>query len=173
MEINKVLAKEFGLKQEQVDNTVALIDDDKTIPFIARYRKELTGSLDDQILRELYDRLMYLRNLEKRKEEVTNAITEQEKMTPEIEAAISAAVTLVEVEDIYRPFKPKRRTRASIPVRTVSSPLQRCSLHRKTLQIPRRRQKPSSMRKRRSTTFRLLFRALWTSLPRTSLTTLI
>ena len=114
MEINKVLAKEFGLKQEQVDNTVALIDDDKTIPFIARYRKELTGSLDDQILRELYDRLMYLRNLEKRKEEVTNAITEQEKMTPEIEAAISAAVTLVEVEDIYRPFKPKRRTRASI-----------------------------------------------------------
>ena len=114
MDINKELAKEFGLKQEQVDNTVALIDDDKTIPFIARYRKELTGSLDDQILRELYDRLMYLRNLEKRKEEVTAAITEQEKMTPEIEAAISAAVTLVEVEDIYRPFKPKRRTRASI-----------------------------------------------------------
>ena len=114
MDINKTLAKEFGLKQEQVDNTVALIDDDKTIPFIARYRKELTGSLDDQILRELYDRLMYLRNLEKRKEEVTAAITEQEKMTPEIEAAISAAVTLVEVEDIYRPFKPKRKTRASI-----------------------------------------------------------
>ncbi len=114
MDINKTLAKEFGLRQEQVDNTVALIDDDKTIPFIARYRKELTGSLDDQVLRELYDRLMYLRNLEKRKEEVTAAITEQEKMTPEIEAAISAAVTLVEVEDIYRPFKPKRKTRASI-----------------------------------------------------------
>ena len=114
MDINKTLAKEFSLRQEQVDNTVALIDDDKTIPFIARYRKELTGSLDDQILRELYDRLMYLRNLEKRKEEVANSITEQEKMTPEIEAAISAAMTLVEVEDIYRPFKPKRRTRASI-----------------------------------------------------------
>ena len=123
MDINKELAKEFGLKQEQVDNTVALIDDDKTIPFIARYRKELTGSLDDQILRELYDRLMYLRNLEKRKEEVTAAITEQEKITPEIEAAISAAVTLVEVEDIYRPFKPKRRTRASIARENGLEPL--------------------------------------------------
>ncbi len=123
MDINKTLAKEFGLKQEQVDNTVALIDDDKTIPFIARYRKELTGSLDDQILRELYDRLMYLRNLEKRKEEITNSITEQEKMTPEIEAAISAAATLVEVEDIYRPFKPKRRTRASIARENGLEPL--------------------------------------------------
>ena len=114
MDINKTLAQEFSLRQEQVDNTVALIDDDKTIPFIARYRKELTGSLDDQILRELYDRLMYLRNLEKRKEEIRTAIAEQEKITPEIENAISAAATLVEVEDIYRPFKPKRRTRASI-----------------------------------------------------------
>ena len=123
MDINKTLAKEFNLRQEQVDNTVALIDDDKTIPFIARYRKELTGSLDDQILRELYDRLVYLRNLEKRKEEVTNAITEQEKMTPEIEAAISAASTLVEVEDIYRPFKPKRRTRASIARENGLEPL--------------------------------------------------
>lgn len=113
MDINKTLAKEFSLRQEQVDNTVELIDDGKTIPFIARYRKELTGSLDDQILRELFDRLTYLRNLEKRKEEITASITEQEKMTPEIEAAISAASTLVEVEDIYRPFKPKRKTRAS------------------------------------------------------------
>ncbi|MCQ2459793.1 MAG: RNA-binding transcriptional accessory protein [Ruminococcus sp.] len=123
MDINKTLAAEFGLKQEQVDNTVALIDDDKTIPFIARYRKELTGSLDDQILRELYDRLMYLRNLEKRKAEITNSITEQEKMTPEIELAISAATTLVEVEDIYRPFKPKRRTRASIARENGLEPL--------------------------------------------------
>ena len=123
MDINKTIAKEFGLKQEQVDNTVQLIDDDQTIPFIARYRKELTGSLDDQVLRELYDRLMYLRNLEKRKQEVTNSITEQEKMTPEIEAAISAAMTLVEVEDIYRPFKPKRRTRASIARENGLEPL--------------------------------------------------
>lgn len=114
MEINKILAQEFKLRQEQVDNAVALIDDDKTIPFIARYRKEQTGSLDDQILRELFDRLTYLRNLEKRKEEITNAITEQEKMTDEIAAAIEKAMTLVEVEDIYRPFKPKRKTRASV-----------------------------------------------------------
>ncbi len=99
---------------EQVDNTVALIDDDKTIPFIARYRKEVTGSLDDQILRELFDRLTYLRNLEKRKQEVRSSITEQEKMTDELEKAINDAMTLVEVEDIYRPFKPKRKTRASI-----------------------------------------------------------
>ena len=123
MDINRTLAQEFGLRQEQVDNTVALIDDDKTIPFIARYRKELTGSLDDQLLRELYDRLMYLRNLEKRKEEIRSAITEQEKMTPEIEAAIDAAKTLVEVEDIYRPFKPKRRTRAGIARENGLEPL--------------------------------------------------
>lgn len=123
MDINKTLAQEFGLRQEQVDNTVALIDDDKTIPFIARYRKELTGSLDDQILRELYDRLTYLRNLEKRKDEVRSSITEQEKMTPEIEVAIDNAKTLVEVEDIYRPFKPKRRTRASIARENGLEPL--------------------------------------------------
>ncbi len=114
MDINAALAKEFGLKKEQVDNTVALIDDDKTIPFIARYRKEVTGSLDDQVLRELSDRLNYLRNLEKRKEEVRASITEQEKMTDELEKAITDAMTLVEVEDIYRPYKPKRKTRASV-----------------------------------------------------------
>ena len=114
MDINATLAKEFGLKKEQVDNTVALIDDDKTIPFIARYRKEVTGSLDDQVLRELSDRLNYLRNLEKRKEEVRASITEQEKMTDELEKAITDAMTLVEVEDIYRPYKPKRKTRASV-----------------------------------------------------------
>lgn len=114
MEINKILAEEFKLRQEQIDNTVSLIDDDKTIPFIARYRKEMTGSLDDQILREIFDRLTYLRNLEKRKAEVVSSITEQDKMTDEIAAAIEKAVTLVEVEDIYRPFKPKKKTRASI-----------------------------------------------------------
>ena len=114
MNINQMLAKEFSLRQEQVDNTVALIDDDKTIPFIARYRKEQTGSLDDTVLRELSDRLTYLRNLEKRKEEIVSSITEQEKMTDELAKAIENAVTLVEVEDIYRPFKPKRKTRASV-----------------------------------------------------------
>ena len=114
MNINEILAKEFNLRLEQVNNTVALIDDDKTIPFIARYRKEQTGSLDDTVLRELFDRLTYLRNLEKRKEEITASITEQEKMTDEIASAIEKAMTLVEVEDIYRPFKPKRKTRGSV-----------------------------------------------------------
>ena len=114
MDINKKLAEEFKLRQEQVDNAVSLIDDGKTIPFIARYRKELTGSLDDQLLRELNDRLTYLRNLENRKSEVSSSIEEQGKLTDEISAALEKAVTLVEVEDIYRPFKPKRKTRASV-----------------------------------------------------------
>lgn len=114
MDINKMLAEEFKLKQEQVDNTIELIDDGKTIPFIARYRKELTGSLDDQVLRELNDRLNYLRNLESRKEEVRSSIEEQGKLTEEIVQALEKAVALVEVEDIYRPFKPKRKTRASV-----------------------------------------------------------
>lgn len=132
MDINKTLAQEFSLRQEQVDNTVELIDEGATIPFIARYRKEKTGSLDDQILRELSDRLNYLRNLEKRKEEVRNAITEQEKMTPEIENAISSALTLVEVEDIYRPFKPKRRTRASIAREKGLEPLAEIIMNQST-----------------------------------------
>ena len=114
MDINAVLAQEFKLKKEQIDNTVSLIDDGKTIPFIARYRKEMTGSLDDQILRDIFDRLNYLRNLTKRKEEITNSITEQGKMTPELLEAIDKAVTLVEVEDIYRPYKQKRKTRGSV-----------------------------------------------------------
>lgn len=134
MNINQMLAKEFNLRQEQVDNTVALIDDDKTIPFIARYRKEQTGSLDDTVLRELSDRLTYLRNLEKRKEEIVSSITEQEKMTEELAKAIENAVTLVEVEDIYRPFKPKRKTRASVAREKGLEPLaqllmeQRCEI---------------------------------------------
>lgn len=114
MEINKVLAQEFKLRQEQIDNTIALFDDGKTIPFVARYRKEVTGSLDDQILREIFDRMTYLRNLEKRKEEIIALIAEQEKLTDEIKKAIEDATTLIEVEDIYRPFKPKRKTRGGI-----------------------------------------------------------
>ena len=114
MDINKALAEEFGIKQTQVDNTVKLIDEGNTIPFIARYRKELTGSLDDEILRDLFDRLNYLRNLQKRKEEVFNLISEQGKMTPEIEKALTDAKILTEVEDIYRPYKPHRKTRASV-----------------------------------------------------------
>ena len=94
MDINKVLAEEFKLRQDQIDNTIALFDDGKTIPFVARYRKEATGSLDDQILREIFDRMTYLRNLEKRKEEVSATINEQGKLTDEITAALSNAETL-------------------------------------------------------------------------------
>lgn len=114
MDINTKLAQEFKLRREQIDNTVTLIDDGKTIPFIARYRKEMTGSLDDQLLREIFDRLTYLRNLDKRREEIIAAIEAQGKLTDEISAAAAKAETLVELEDIYRPFKPKRKTRASV-----------------------------------------------------------
>lgn len=114
MDINLTLSSEFCLKPWQVENTVQLIDDGNTIPFIARYRKEATGSLDDQLLRDLADRLDYLRSLEEQKEKVRTAITEQEKMTEELDKAIEAAKTLTEIEDIYRPFRPKRKTRASV-----------------------------------------------------------
>lgn len=138
MNINQILAKEFNLRQEQVDNTVSLIDDDKTIPFIARYRKEQTGSLDDTVLRELSDRLTYLRNLEKRKQEISTSITEQEKMTEEISAAIEKAMTLVEVEDIYRPFKPKRKTRGSVAREKGLEPLAKILLEQKADTVPNR-----------------------------------
>ncbi|MBR3893616.1 MAG: RNA-binding transcriptional accessory protein [Clostridia bacterium] len=114
MNIIEKLAEEFKLKPEQVEKTVELIDEGNTIPFIARYRKEVTGSLDDNILRDLNDRLNFLRNIEKRKQEVSDLITAQEKMTPEIQAAIDAAQTITEVNDIYRPFRPHRKTRASV-----------------------------------------------------------
>ncbi len=114
MDILKKLADEFKIQLWQVENTVALIDDGNTIPFIARYRKEAHGTLDDQTLREISERLEYLRNLEKRKEEVLNSIEAQEKLTDEIVKALENAQTLAEVEDIYRPYKPKRKTRASV-----------------------------------------------------------
>lgn len=114
MDIAKVIAAELGIKTSQVEATVKLIDEGSTIPFIARYRKEVTGSLNDEVLRELYERLNYLRNLEERKESVIASIREQEKLTPELEKQILDAMTLVAVEDLYRPYKQKRRTRATI-----------------------------------------------------------
>ncbi len=114
MNIIETLAKEFELKVSQVEATVGLIDDGNTIPFIARYRKEVTGSLDDTVLRNLDERLKYLRNLETRKEEVRSLIEAQGKLTDEIVEALNKAQILTEVEDIYRPYKPKRATRASI-----------------------------------------------------------
>ncbi len=123
MDILQTITQEFHLTPTHATNIVALIDEGNTIPFIARYRKEMTGSCDDQVLRELFDRLTYLRNLEKRKEEVQSAITEQGKMTEEILAALDKAATLTEVEDIYRPYKQKRKTRASVAIAKGLQPL--------------------------------------------------
>jgi len=114
MDILQQLTKELGIRQEQTEAAVKLLDEGNTVPFISRYRKEVTGGLNDETLRQLEDRLTYLRNLEKRKEEVSSLIDGQGKMTPEIAAAIAAAVTVTEVDDIYRPFRPKRKTRASV-----------------------------------------------------------
>lgn len=114
MDIILTLTTEFNLKKWQIENVVSLIDDGNTIPFIARYRKEAHGTLDDQTLRAISERLEYLRNLDKRREEIRSSIEGQEKLTDEISAALDKAATLAELEDIYRPFKPKRKTRASV-----------------------------------------------------------
>jgi len=123
MDIAKQLSMEMGLSLNHTNNIISLLDEGCTIPFIARYRKELTGSCDDQTLRTFDDRLKYLRNLTKRKEEVANLISEQGNMTEEIEKALADAVTLTEVEDIYRPFRPKRKTRASVAIAKGLQPL--------------------------------------------------
>lgn len=114
MDITLKLTQEFSLKSWQVENVIKLIDDGNTIPFIARYRKEATGSLDDQLLRAIFDRLTYLRNMEEQKEKIITSIEAQELMTDEIMKSIENATTLTELEDIYRPFRPKRKTRASV-----------------------------------------------------------
>lgn len=123
MKIEEILASEFGLKQVYAENIISLLDEGNTIPFIARYRKEMHGSCDDQVLRAFSDRLKYLRNLNEEKEKVQRVITEQGKWTPELEKALSEARTLTEVEDIYRPYKPKRKTRASVAIANGLEPL--------------------------------------------------
>ena len=115
-DIVKVLAEELGIKTSQVNATIKLIDEGNTIPFISRYRKEVTGSLNDEILRQFDERLKYLRNLEEKKEQVLSAIEEQGKLTEELKKEIESALTLVAVDDLYRPFRPKRRTRAMIAI---------------------------------------------------------
>ena len=114
MDYSELLASEFSLQPRQVSAAVALLDDGNTIPFIARYRKEATGSLDDQVLRELAERLEYLRNLDKRRSEIEKSLSELDVLTDELSARLAAAKTLSELEDLYRPFRPKRRTRAAI-----------------------------------------------------------
>ena len=114
MDILAALTAQFHLRPSQVENTVKLIDDGNTIPFIARYRKEVTGSLDDQVLRELAERLTYLRSLDEQREKVRTVIEEQGALTEELAAALDAAATLTEIDDLYRPYRPKRKTRASV-----------------------------------------------------------
>ena len=123
MDIIKVLQQELQIGYKQAEAAVALIDEGNTIPFIARYRKEATGAMDDQVLRNLDERLRYLRNLEEKKEQVLGSIREQEKLTPELEAQIRAAATMVAVDDLYRPYRPKRRTRAMIAKERGLEPL--------------------------------------------------
>lgn len=123
MNIIQILSQEFSINEKYIQNIVGLIDEKNTIPFIARYRKELTNSCDDQVLREIFDRLTYLRNLEERKQEIINSITEQGKMTEEIEKDIREATTLARLEDIYRPYKQKKKTRASVAKERGLSPL--------------------------------------------------
>jgi uncharacterized protein len=123
IDIIRQLTNEFNLKTSQVQNAVKLMDDGCTVPFIARYRKEMTGELNDQVLRELSERLTYLRNLEQRREEVFKSISEQDKMTAELEAELNKCVTLQEIEDIYAPYRPKRRTRATIAKEKGLEPL--------------------------------------------------
>ena len=123
MDINQKLTQELDVKLWQVEAAVKLIDEGNTIPFISRYRKEATGSLNDEQLRKLHERLMYLRNLEEKKEQVLSSIEEQGKLTEELKSQILAAETLVVVEDLYRPYRPKRRTRATIAKEKGLEPL--------------------------------------------------
>ena len=123
MDLVAVLSEEFNLNPKHVENIIALIDEGNTLPFIARYRKELTGSIDDQVLRDLSDRLNYLRNLQKRRDEITHSIEEQGKLTDELLDEINSAVTLTALEDLYRPYRPKRRTRATIAKERGLEPL--------------------------------------------------
>ena len=123
MDINQRLTEELNVKRWQIDAAVKLIDEGNTIPFISRYRKEVTGSLNDEQLRKLYERLVYLRNLEEKKEQVISSIEEQGKLTEELKAQILAAETLVSVEDLYRPYRPKRRTRSTIAKEKGLEPL--------------------------------------------------
>ena len=132
MDIIKTLAQELEIKEGQAEAAVQLIDDGNTIPFISRYRKEMTGSLNDEILRKLYERLNYLRSLEEKKAQVLATIEEQGKLTEELRAQIEAAQTLVMVEDLYRPYRPKRRTRATIAKEKGLEPLAQLILLQKT-----------------------------------------
>ena len=170
MTIIEQLARELNRPAEHIENVVRLLDEGNTIPFIARYRKELHGSMDDTALRTLEERLAYLRNLTERKESVKASIAEQEKLTDELAAAIDAAQTLAEVEDLYRPYKPKRRTRATVAKEKGLEPL--CS-SRRSATAPDRRKPPRtiSARKRAWRPLQMPYRVQTTLRPSGSATT--
>ena len=137
MNYAKIIADEFKTKEEYVNNIISLLDEGNTIPFIARYRKEMHGTMDDQLIREISDRLSYLRNLDARREEVRALIDQQENMTEDIAKALDKAATLAEIEDIYRPFRPKRKTRASVAKEKGLGPLaDEILLNQKTNALP-------------------------------------
>ena len=142
MDIIAAIAEELQIKKGQAEAAVKLIDEGNTIPFIARYRKEATGSLNDEVLRNLFDRLTYLRNLEDKKQTVLSSIEEQGKLTDELKKAILEAQTQVAVDDLYRPYRPRRRTRATIAKEKGLEPL--CHLRKRT----KRADSPSTVLRR-------------------------
>ena len=148
MDIIKKLAQELAIKEEQAKAAVQLIDEGNTIPFIARYRKEMTGALNDETLRNLHERLLYLRNLEEKKEQVINAITDQGKMTEDLKKKILSAETLVAVDDLYRPYRPKKQTRATKAKEKGLEPLANILLLQKTTKHGRRSSSLCERRKR-------------------------
>ena len=140
--IPEILSEELGQRKDYVENVITLLDEGNTVPFIARYRKEMHGAMDDQAIRNLADRLAYLRNLEARRQEVKTSIENQGKLTEELAHAIDEAKTLAEVEDIYRPYKQKRRTRATIAREKGLAPLADCSMRRNPIvPFPKKRQR--------------------------------
>src|SRR3712207_1344134 len=132
--ISEILCKEFNVKSFQIENVITMLDEGATVPFIARYRKERTGGLSDVTLREIYDRLKYLRNLSERKDTVLKSIEEQGKLNDELKGKILNSQTLTEVEDLYRPYKQKKRTRATIAVEKGLKPLAETILSGKTIE---------------------------------------
>ena len=172
MDLIQALAAELGKDPRHVENVVHLLDEGNTIPFIARYRKELHGAMDDTSLRTLEERLQYLRGLEERREAVKKSIDEQGKLTDELAAAIDSAKTLAEVEDLYRPYKQKRRTRATMAKERALNRSPRCSSRRSETACGSRRPRATlSTPKRASRRSRTPCRARATSSLSRSLTT--
>lgn len=164
MDYSQILSKQFNIKEEYAKNIITLLDDGNTIPFIARYRKEMHGSMDDQLIREFAEKLEYLRGLDKRRDEIRSLIDAQEKLTDEINLALDKAATLSELEDIYRPYRPKRKTRASIAKEKGLEPLANDILKQEKVLIRQSRQLIILTKKRELPPLKMQFRVQWISL---------